>query len=137
MNSKLSYPEVNDDSYLVSSILGQDLYSSSRSLEGVESRIAERKRLEYRNVVFLERQRQRLEESLNVLSCFGYSPKSMMVRSRLEAEMIRVEMRKAEEVVTSFRDVERLEYQKRKLVEDLEGQRSTAGLSSGGQSGSY
>ena len=137
MNSKLSYPEANDDSYLVSSILGQDLYSSSRSLEGVESRIAERKRLEYRNVVFLERQRQKLEESLNVMSCFGYSPKSMMVRSRLEAEMIRVEMRKAEEVVTSFRDVERLEYQKRKLVEDLEGQRSTAGLSSGGQSGSY
>lgn len=131
------FSEGADDSYLVSSILNQDLYSSHRTLEGVESRIAERKKIEYRNISDLERQRQKLEESLNVMSYFGYSPKNMMVRSKLETEMIRIEMKKSEEVVKGFRDVERLEYEKRKMLEDLEGQESTAGLSSGGQGGSH
>lgn len=107
---------------ILENLFKEDLYTTKQSIESIEHRIAERKKLEYKNIQNLERQRQKIEESLNTLHCFGYNPnpKLTSVKSRLETEMVHLELKKGEEAVNGFRDVERLEEEKRKLLEEME-----------------
>ena len=108
-----------DDKDILENLFKEDYYTAKKTLDNIDSRIAERKRLEYRNITDLEHQRQKLEKSLNVFYNLGYSQSSLSMRSRLETEMVRVELRKGEEGINSFRDVEKLESERRKILEDL------------------
>ena len=127
-------PKPSDENYILESILKEDSNTAGQTLEIIDHRIAERKKLEYKNVIELERQRQKIEETVNTFQCLSYSPnpKMTMVKSKLETEMTRVELKKGEEAVNSFRDVERLEAEKRKILEDLRGERSLMNISPGG-----
>ncbi len=115
-------PNTNsDDKYILESIIHADSDSMQKELECVEHRMAERKMIEYRNVQELERLRQKLECSLSMFQCFSYNPnpKLLATKSQLETEMLRLELKKGEEAVDAFRDVERLEQEKRKILGDL------------------
>lgn len=110
---------VADDRYALEGIINTD--TSEKSLEDIEARIAERKLLEYKSIQEIERMRRKLEASLNSFNCFSYNPnpRILMSKSRLESEMIRLELRKNEEMVSAFRDVERLESEKRRILGDM------------------
>jgi hypothetical protein len=111
-----------DDKYILENLFQEDFYTSQKTLESIERRIAERKKLEYKNICNLERMRQKIESSLNTFSCFGYNPNPRMtsVKSRLETEMVHLELKKGEEAVKAFVDVERIEAEKRELLEEME-----------------
>jgi hypothetical protein len=112
------------ENYVLENLLKQDLYSAQQTLDEIGHRIAERKKLEYKNMQNLERMRQKIETSLNSLCCFGYNPnpKITAVKSNLETEMVNLELKKGEEAVNAFRDVERLEEERRKILEELRGE---------------
>jgi hypothetical protein len=108
-----------DDKDILESLFKEDYYTAKNSLDNIETRIAERKRLEYRNINDLEHQRQKLEQTLNIFYNLGYSQNSLSMRSKLETEMVRLEIKKGEEGITAFRDVQELETEKRKILEEL------------------
>lgn len=109
-------------------LLSQDYQSTAEKLDSINHRIALRKHLEYKNIRNLENARQRLEESLNQMgnsiSAYAPNPKMLSAKSRLETEMISIELKKGEEAVNSFRDVERLEAEKRNLTETIKSEAS-------------
>ena len=109
------------ENYALESVLNADSNSSQETLESIEHRIAERKFLEYRNIEDLERMRQKLEECVNSFYCFTYNanPRILTTLSKLQSEMIRLDMRKNDEMVNAFRDVERLEAEKRNILGDI------------------
>ena len=123
-----------DDKDILENLLKEESLNSEQTLESIDHRIAERKNLEYKNILDLERQRQKIEGTINSLQCFSYNPnpKLTMVKSKLETEMTRFEMKKGEEAVHAFRDVERLEAEKRKILEDIRGEKQMMNLSPGG-----
>ena len=114
------------DQYVLESITQENTSSMQTTLDSIEARIAERKLMEYRNIQELERSRQKLESSVNTFQCFSYNPnpKMLQTKSRLEAEMIKLDMKRGEEAVSAFRDVERLETEKRKILDDLRDEKS-------------
>ena len=114
------YEIPNNASYPLQTMMGFDNDSDQKMLEDIEARIGERKHLEYRNIQDLERMRRKLESSANAFNCL-YQPNQTMLAttSKLESEMIRLELRKNEEMVSAFRDVERLESEKRQILGDL------------------
>ena len=122
-----------DDKYILENLFKEDLYTSQKTLESIGHRIAERKKLEYKNICNLESMRQKIESSLNRFEFFGYNPNPRItaVKSKLETEMVHIELKKGEEAVNAFRDVERLEEEKRKLLEEME-RSKMPGFSSGG-----
>ena len=126
-----TYQSTAGENYLLDTILSQDTSSSESSLLDIDHRIAERKKLEYKNIKELEWARQKIEQALNSVYClcssYNPNPKSLAVRSGLETEMLRIELKKGEEAVDSFRDVERLEAERRKLLEEA----SEEGIASG------
>ena len=126
------YDIPNNASYPLQAIMSGDYNSMQKMLESIESRIAERSLLEYQNIQELERMRSKLEDSVNAFNCF-YQPDQTMLssKSKIETEMIRLELRKNEEKIDAFRDVERLEAEKRKVLGDLN-EESDMSLFSGG-----
>jgi len=134
MNTQ-NYQNTVGEDYLLSTILNQDAQNSEQSILDIDHRIAERKKLEYKNIIELERARQKVEECLNSISwlCSEYNPnpKSLAVKSKLETEMVRIELKKGEEAVNCFRDVERLEAEKRKLLEDLRDEKAMTNITGG------
>ncbi len=108
-----------DDKAILESLFKEDYYTAKNSLDNIETRIAERKRLEYRNITELEHQRQKLEQTLNIFYNLGYSHNALSMRSKMETEMVRIELKKGEEGITAFRDVQELESERRKILEDL------------------
>ena len=114
-----NYLTVLDDNAVLEGMFDDDSVNRKKSLENIETRIAERKRLEYRHIAELERQRQKLEQTLNVFHNLGYSHSSLSMRSRLETEMARIELKKGEEGITAFRDVQQLESEKRIIIEKI------------------
>lgn len=117
---------------IVETLMKEDEYTTKQTIAAIEHRIAERKKMEQQNIDDLERMRQRIEESINGVNCgtsYNPNPKTITVKSKLETEMVKIELKKGEEAVNSFRDVERLESEKRKLEEDL---RSGNGFALGG-----
>jgi hypothetical protein len=114
------YEIPKDASYPLQTMMGMDCDSEKKTLEELEARIAERKSIEYKNFQELERMRKKLESTVNMFDCF-YQPNQTMLatKSKLESEMIRIEMKKNDETVNAFRDVERLESEKRKILGDI------------------
>ena len=77
--------------------------------------------------------RKKLESTVNMFDCFSYNPGPNIIatKSKLETEMIRLEMKKNDETIWAFRDVERLESEKRKILGDIR-EDSEMSLLSGG-----
>lgn len=117
-NDNFNNNYVKSSAYGLSGLLKSDEKITAEEIENIEHQIAERERIKRRNVLFLEEQRQKLECFLNQTECFTYKPSGVVnsVRSKLATELVRVELRKGEEYVSSFRDVQRLEEEKRKLL---------------------
>lgn len=115
------YEIPNNASYPLQTMMSLDGDSEKKNLEDIEARIAERKHIEYKNIEDLERMRKKLESSANMFGCFSYNPgpNILATKSKLESEMIRLEMKKNDETVCAFRDVERLESDKRKILGDI------------------
>ncbi len=133
MKQDQNYAVPIDEAHILENLLKEETNNTEQTLECIEHRIAERKKLEYKNIIGLEGQRQKIEGMINTFQCFSYNPSQnqVMVKSKLETEMTRIEMKKGEEAVHAFRDVERLEAEKRKILEDLKGEKSMMNLSPG------
>ena len=87
-----------------------------------ETDIAERKKLSYQVISNLEEQRKKLESSINTIKFNDYNPAGMtQIRTKLETELVKVEMGKGEEAIAAFRDIEMLEQEKRKVIEEIRG----------------
>tara|TARA_Y100000294_G_scaffold172418_1_gene187080 strand:- start:755 stop:1171 length:417 start_codon:yes stop_codon:yes gene_type:complete len=118
---------------VLDSILNDGYITTKQTLESLEHRIAERKKLEYKNIQEMETQRKKIEEAINTMQCFDYNPnpKLTMVTSKLGTEMVKIELKKGEEAVDAFRDVERLEAEKRKILEEMRSEETMASFSGG------
>jgi hypothetical protein len=85
----------------------------------IDFQIAEREKIKQKNLKFLEWQREKLEELINRTKCFDYAVMGTNeIRNRLITQLVQVELKKGEEYVHAFRDVQRLEEQKRKLLSE-------------------
>jgi hypothetical protein len=88
-------------------------------IENIEFQIAEREKIKQRNLRFLEWQREKLEELINRTECLNYritGPNE--IKNRLTTQLVQVELKKGDEYVNAFRDIQRLEEQKRKLARE-------------------
>jgi hypothetical protein len=116
-----NYAQNIEKNYGLDSLLKADERILSDEIENIEHQIAEREKIKQRNVRFLEWQREKLEELVNRTKCFSYTMLgSNEVRNRLTTELVKVELKKGEEYVNAFRDVQRLEEQKRKILSEKE-----------------
>jgi len=99
-------------------VLKSDERTLLEEVESIDFQIAEREKIKQRNVRFLEDQRRKLEGFLNQTECFTYKPSGVLnaVRGKLATQLVMVEMKKGDEYVNAFRDVQRLEEEKRKLL---------------------
>ena len=104
--------------YGLDSLLKADEKVIGEEIESIDFQIAEREKIKQRNVRFLEDQRKKLEGFLNQTECFTYKPSGVInaVRSKLATQLVMVELKKGDEYVIVFRDVQRLEEEKRKLL---------------------
>ncbi len=115
---KDNYQGLENNTYGLDALLKADERAIEEEVESIEHLIAERERIKQRNVIFLEDQRKKLEGFLNQTECFTYKPAGIInaVRSRLATQLVLVDMKKGEEYVNAFKDVQRLEEEKRKLL---------------------
>ncbi len=104
--------------YGLDSLLKADEKVIGEEIESIDFQIAEREKIKQRNVIFLEEQRKKLEGFLNQTECFTYKPSGVLnaVRGKLATQLVMVDLKKGDEYVTAFRDVQRLEEEKRKLL---------------------
>ena len=101
------------------SLLREDERIMSDEILNIEHQIAEREKIKQRNIRFLEWQREKLEELINRTQCLSYAATGPdQVRNKLTTQLVQVELKKGEEYVNAFRDVQRLEEQKRKLLSE-------------------
>ena len=85
----------------------------------IEFQIAEREKIKQKNLKFLEWQREKLEGVVNRAKCFDYAVMGTNeIKNRLITQLVQVELKKGDEYVNAFRDVQRLEEQKRRLLSD-------------------
>ncbi len=124
---------MNQDYLNIEDIFKQDNLNQLNQLESIEHQIAERKKLKYRNAIELDHQIKKVEEILNELDCFGYNPHPSVtqLRSSLQTDMIRLELKKGEEAGHASRDVARLETEKRKILSEVM-ENESLGLAFGG-----
>lgn len=115
---KDNYQSLENKAYGLDSLLKADEKVIGEEIESIEHLIAEREKIKRRNVLFLEDQRQKLEGFLNQTECFTYKPAGIInaVRSKLATQLVQVDLKKGEEYVNAFKDVQRLEEEKRKLL---------------------
>ena len=115
-----NYIQHGHQNYGLDSLLKADEKIVKDEIENIEHQIAEREKIKQRNLRFLEWQREKLEELVNRTSCFSYMMAgSNEVRNRLTTQLVQVELKKGEEYVNAFRDVQRLEEQKRKILSEV------------------
>ncbi len=101
------------------SLLKEDGRITSDEILNIEHQIADREKIKQRNLRFLEWQREKLEELINRTQPLTYATMgSDQVRNRLTTQLVQVELKKGEEYVNCFRDVQRLEEQKRELLSE-------------------
>ena len=101
------------------SLLREDERITSDEILNIEHQVAEREKIKQRNLSFLEWQREKLEELVNRTRCFDYAAMGTNeIKNRLLTQLVQVELKKGEEYVTCFRDVQRLEEEKRKLLSE-------------------
>jgi len=109
----------NPGSQSLDSLLKIDERVMADELDNIEFQIAEREKIKQRNIRFLEWQREKLEELVNRTRCFDYAAMGTNeIKNRLLTQLVQVELKKGEEYVTCFRDVQRLEEEKRKLLSE-------------------
>jgi len=115
-----TYPAFANKDYGLEALAKADERMRDEEIESIERQIAEREKIKRRNILFLEDQRKKLEEFMNRTECFTYRPSGLInaVRSKLTTQMVQVELKKGEEYVNAFRDVQRLEEEKRKLLSE-------------------
>jgi hypothetical protein len=118
---KDNYQILGNKAYGLDSLLKADEKVIGEEIESIDFQIAEREKIKQRNVRFLEDQRQKLEGFLNQTECFTYKPSGVLnaVRGKLATQLVMVDLKKGEEYVTAFRDVQRLEEEKRKLLGEV------------------
>ena len=119
-NPSDNYPD--NKSYGLNEIVKADEKIAADEIDSIEQQIAEREKIKQRNIKFLEEQRQKLEDFMNRTECFTYKASGIInaVRSKLATHLVQVELKKGEEYVNTFKDVQRLEEQKRKLLAEEE-----------------
>lgn len=117
-NQNLNYQGLQN--YGLDALLKADQGIVEEEVDSIEHQIAEREKIKRRNVCFLEEQRQKIEEFLNRTECFTYKPSGLInaVRGKLVTQLVQVELKKGEEYVNAFKDVQRLEEQKRRILAD-------------------
>ncbi len=108
-------PKENGLDYL----LKADEKTVTDEIDSIEFQVAEREKIKQRNLRFLEWQREKLEELVNRTRCFDYaSMGTNEIKNRLLTQLVQVELKKGEEYVNCFRDIQRLEEEKRKLLSE-------------------
>lgn len=114
---KDNYQMLESKAYGLDSLLKADEKVVEEEIDNIGFQIAEREKIKQRNILFLEEQRKKLECFLNQTECFTYKPSGLInaVRSKLATQLVQVDMKKGEEYVNAFKDVQRLEEEKRKL----------------------
>jgi hypothetical protein len=106
----------NDQNILLEDLVKTDERIMAEEIESIENQIAEREKIKRMNIRFLEDQRQKLDELISRAECFSYRVMGKNeVKSKLTTLLVQVEMKKGEEYVNAFRDVQRLEEEKRRL----------------------
>lgn len=115
-NPNLNY--LDNKAYGLDGLVKADERVVAEEIESVEHQVAEREKIKQRNIRFLEEQRQKLETFMNRTECFTYNTSGLInaVRNKLTTQLVQVELKKGEEYVNAFRDVQRLEEEKRKLL---------------------
>ena len=118
---KDNYQSLENKAYGLDSLLKADEKVIGEEIESIDFQIAEREKIKQRNVIFLEDQRKKLEGFLNQTECFTYKPSGVLnaVRGKLATQLVMVDLKKGDEYVTAFRDVQRLEEEKRKLLGEV------------------
>lgn len=118
---KDNYQILENKAYGLDALLKADEKVIGEEIDSIDFQIAERERIKRRNVLFLEEQRRKLEGFLNQTECFTYKPSGVLnaVRGKLATQLVMVDLKKGEEYVTAFRDVQRLEEEKRKLLGEV------------------
>lgn len=109
---------LSNKAYGLNDLVKEDERIVADELESIEHQIAEREKIKQRNIIFLEEQRQKLEDFMNRTECFTYKASGIInaVRSKLTTQLVQVDLKKGEEYVNAFRDMQRLEEEKRKLL---------------------
>ena len=104
--------------YGLNDLVKEDERIAADEIDSIEHQIAEREKIKQSNIRFLEEQRQKLEGFMNTTECFTYNASGIInaVRSKLTTQLVQVDLKKGEEYVNTFRDIQRLEEQKRKLL---------------------
>ncbi len=101
------------------SLLREDERIMGDEILNIEHQIAEREKIKRRNITFLEWQREKLEELVNRSKCFDYATMGTNeIKNKLLTQLVQVELKKGDEYVTAFRDVQRLEEEKRRLLSE-------------------
>lgn len=114
---KVTTPNLENQS--LDSLLREDERITSDEILNIEHQVAEREKIKQRNLSFLEWQREKLEELVNRTRCFDYAAMGTNeIKNRLLTQLVQVELKKGEEYVNAFRDVQRLEEEKRKLLSE-------------------
>ena len=121
-NPNDNYQSLDNKSYSLNELVKADEKIAAHEIDSIEQQIAEREKIKQRNIKFLEEQRQKLEDFMNRTECFTYKASGIInaVRSKLATHLVQVELKKGEEYVNTFKDVQRLEEQKRKLLAEEE-----------------
>ena len=101
------------------SLIQADERIMADEIGNIEFQLAEREKIKQKNLKFLEWQREKLEELVNRTKCFDYAAMGTNeIRNKLITQLVQVELKKGDEYVTAFRDVQRLEEEKRKLLSE-------------------
>ena len=109
----------NPENQSLDSLLKIDERVMADELDNIEFQIAEREKIKQRNLRFLEWQREKLEELINRTRCFDYAAMGTNeIKNKVLTQLVQVELKKGEEYVICFRDVQRLEEEKRKLLSE-------------------
>ena len=109
---------LSNRAYGLDDLMKADERIAADEIDSIEHQIAEREKIKQRNIIFLEEQRQKLEDFMNRTECFTYKASGIInaVRSKLTTQLVQVDLKKGEEYVNAFRDMQRLEEEKRKLL---------------------
>jgi hypothetical protein len=114
--------QIKDHAYQnagLDSLLKEDERTASDEILNIEHQIAEREKIKRKNITFLEWQREKLEELVNRTRCFDYAAMGTNeIKNKLLTQLVQVELKKGEEYVNAFRDVQRLEEEKRKVLSE-------------------
>ena len=115
---KDNYPILENKAYGLDDLMKADERIAADEIDSIEHQIAEREKIKQRNIIFLEEERQKLEDFMNRTECFTYKASGIInaVRSKLTTQLVQVDLKKGEEYVNAFRDTQRLEEEKRKLL---------------------